>query len=120
MQFVLLVFQGSTPLPGTPAWDAVPEDDQQAIYADYAAINAADGITAGLPLGLPADARTVRVVDGAVDVANGPYLGDLDKAAGGYSVFEADSIDEAIALAAKIPAARHGGGVEIRPVATYW
>ena len=43
-----------------------------------------------------------------------------DRAAGGYSILEADSIDEAVALAARIPAARLGGGIEIRPVSTYW
>ncbi len=120
MQFVLIVFQGSAPLPGTPEWATLSDDQQQAIYADYAAINQTDGLTPGLPLGLARDARSVTVSDGATHVADGPYLEDFDKAAGGYSVFEADSIDDAIALAARIPAARLGGGVEIRPVAAYW
>jgi hypothetical protein len=120
MQFVLIVFQGTTPLPNTAAWDALSAAEQQAVYADYAAINQTPGFTPGLPLGLPRDARTVTVRDGETIVADGPYLVEHDKAAGGYSVFEADSIDEAVALAARIPAARLGGGIEIRPVATYW
>ena len=120
MQFVLIVFQGSTPLPNTPEWSTLSPDEQQAIYADYAAINQTEGLTPGLPLGLPEAARTVTVQDGTTHVDDGPYLHDADKAFGGYSIFEADSMDDAIALAARIPAARYGGGVEIRPVATYW
>jgi hypothetical protein len=120
VQFVLMVFQGTTPLPGTPAWDAVPDVERNAIYADYASVNQADGVTPGLPLGAAADACTVTVVDGAPQRADGPYAGDPALAAGGYLVLEAESIDDAVALAARIPAARHGGGVEIRPVGTYW
>jgi len=41
-------------------------------------------------------------------------------AVAGFSVFEADDISSAIELAGRIPAARHGGAVEVRPVATYW
>jgi len=39
---------------------------------------------------------------------------------GEFSVYEAESMEAAIALAARIPAARLGGAVEIRPVETYW
>ena len=120
MQFVLIVYQGSTPLPNTAAWAALSPDEQQAIYADYAALNQTEGLTAGLPLGLAHEARTVTVRDGNTHVFDGPYVRDLDGAAGGYSVYETETIDDAIALAARIPAARLGGGVEIRPVSTYW
>lgn len=120
MQFVLIVYQGSTPLPNTPAWAALSTEEQQAIYSDYAALNQTEGLTPGLPLGLAHDARTVTVQDGSINVFDGPYLRESDRAAGGYSVFEADSIDDARALAARIPAARLGGGVEIRPVSVYW
>ncbi len=120
MQFVLIVYQGSTPLPNTPAWATLSLEEQQAIYADYAAINQTEGLTPGLPLGLAHEARTVTVRGGATHVVDGPYLGDIDRAAGGYSVYEAESIEDAIALAARIPAARLGGRVEIRPVSTYW
>ena len=53
MQFVLLIYQGTTPLPNTDAWSALPKDEQRAIYADYAALNDTPGLSAGLPLGLP-------------------------------------------------------------------
>jgi hypothetical protein len=118
-QFVLVIYQGSTPLPGTAEWDALPQAEQTAIYADYGAVNQTPGVSPGPPLGLPADARTVRVEDGAVAVAEGPYLGQ-EGAVGGFAVFEADDLDAAVALASRIPAARHGGAVEVRPAATYW
>jgi hypothetical protein len=117
MKFVLIVFQGSTPLPGSDQWEALSEEEQKQIYVDYAELNKADGITVGLPLGLPEAARTVQVRDGNVQVKNGTYLSE---GAGGYSVYEADSMEAAIALAARIPAARLGGAVEIRPAEKYW
>ena len=71
----------------------------------------------GLPLGLPDAARTVQVRDGKTHVKTGTYLAE---GAAGYSVYEADSMDAAIALAARVPAARLGGAVEIRPAEKYW
>lgn len=119
MQFVLLIYQGTTPLPNTDAWSALPKDEQRAIYADYAALNDTPGLSAGLPLGLPEDAKTVRVEDGRAVASAGPLLG-AHGAVGGYAVFEADDIQAAIDLASRVPAARHGGAVEVRPVGTYW
>ncbi|HVZ73479.1 MAG TPA: YciI family protein [Polyangia bacterium] len=117
MKYVLLVFQGTTPLPGTDRWRALPDAEQKQIYADYAALNQTPGMTPGLPLGLPAAARTVQVRDGKVEVKSGPYLSE---GVGGYSVYEAESLEAAIELAARIPAARLGGAVEIRPAEKYW
>jgi len=117
MKFVLMVFQGTTPLPGTDRWNTLSETEQKAIYQDYAELNKTEGISQGLPLGLPDAARTVQVRDGKIHVKNGTYLAE---GAGGYTVYEADSLDDAIALAARIPAARLGGAVEIRPADKYW
>jgi hypothetical protein len=119
MQFVMMIYQGTTPLPNTEAWSSLPESEQKAIYADYAALNKTPGLTAGPPLGLPKDAKTVRVNDGRTVTSDGPYV-DTNGAVGGYFVLEADSVDAAVELASRIPAARHGGAIEIRPVATYW
>lgn len=117
MKFVLLVYQGSTPLPGSDRWQALSEAEQKAIYADYAELNTADGIAPGLPLGLPEAARTVQVRDGETRVKKGTYLAE---GAGGYFVYEAKSMEAAITLAARVPAARLGGAVEIRPAEKYW
>jgi hypothetical protein len=119
MQFVLIIYQGTTPLPGTPEWEAMPQDEQSKVYADYAKLNQTPGFEGGPPLGLPADASTVRVKDGTVDTVAGPYVG-VEGAVGGFAVLEADDLDAAIEVAAGIPAARLGGAIEIRPVAKYW
>ena len=117
MKFVLLVYQGTTPLPGSDRWQALSEAEQKAIYADYAELNKTEGVALGLPLGLPDAARTVQVRDGKTHVKSGTYLAE---GVGGFSVYEAESMEAAIALAARIPAARLGGAVEIRPAETYW
>src|SRR5687768_4227048 len=119
MQYVLLIYQGTTPLPGTPEWDELPSAEQKAIYADYAAINKTPGVESGPPLGLPADATTVRAEGGSPLTTDGPYV-DLKGAVAGFMVVEADDLDAAVAIAARVPAARHGGAVEVRPCATYW
>jgi hypothetical protein len=118
MKFVLIVFQGPTPtVPGSDRWNALPEAQQKAVYADYAELNETEGLTPGLPLGLPDAARTVQVRDGKIHVKNGTYL---TEGAGGYFVLDAENIEDAIALAARVPAARLGGAVEIRPAQKYW
>jgi hypothetical protein len=116
-KFVLFIYQGSTPIPGTDQWKALSETEQKAIYADYAAFNDTPGISDGLPLGLPDAARTVQVRNGKIDVRHGTYLAE---AAGGYAVYDAESMEAAIEVAARIPAARLGGAVEIRPAEKYW
>jgi hypothetical protein len=118
MQYVLLIYQGRTPLPTDPdAWATLSDDEQKAIYKDYAALNKSPGVSPGLTLGRPDDATTVQVQDGKTVIREGSYLSE---GAGGYLIFEADDLDAAIDLASRIPAARHGGAIEIRPVATYW
>ena len=119
MKYVLLIHQGTTPLPGTPEWDRLSEDEQKQIYADYGAINANPGVTPGLPLGRPESATTVRVDDGKTLTTDGPFVA-IKEALGGYFVLEADDLDAAIELAASVPAARLGGAVEIRPSEANW
>ena len=117
MQFVLLIHQGTSPLPDTDAWSALPQAEQTAIYADYAELNRDERITPGPPLGLPDDARTVRVQDGATITSSGTYH---DDPVGGFMVVEADDVDAAVEIASRVPAARLGGTIEVRPVAKYW
>jgi hypothetical protein len=119
MQYVMLIYQGTTPLPGSPEWERLSEDEQKRIYAEYGAVNQTPGVTPGLPLGLPENATTVRVQDGKTLTTDGPFVA-VKEALGGYFVFEADDLDAAIELASRIPAARLGGAIEVRPSETYW
>jgi hypothetical protein len=117
MKYMLLIHQGTTPTPLDPeAWATLPEAEQKQIYADYQAINQTPGVTPGLGLDAPETATTVRVQDGKTLTTDGPFV-ELKEAVGGYLLFEADDLDGAIELASKIPAARLGGAVEIRPLA---
>ena len=116
MKFMLLIHQGSTPTPRTPdAWAQLSEQEQQAVFADYRAINQTPGVSPGLQLQDPETATTVRVQDGRTLTTDGPFVA-VKEALGGCLVFEADDLDAAIELAARIPAARMGGAVEVRPI----
>jgi hypothetical protein len=113
---MLLIHQGTTPTPRDPeAWARLSEEEQQAVFADYQAINETPGVTSGLQLDSPETATTVRVEDGKTLTTDGPFV-ELKEAIGGYLFFEADDLDAAIELAARIPAARLGGAVEVRPI----
>ena len=116
MRYMLLIHQGDTPTPRDPeAWARLTEDEQKAVYADYQALNQTPGVTPGLGLDAPETATTVRVEDGKTLTTDGPFVA-VKEALGGYLLFEADDIDAAIELAARIPAARLGGAVEVRPI----
>ena len=119
MKYVCLIYQGNTPLPGSPEWESLDPEEQKKVYADYAALNQIEGVTPGPPLGLPENATTVRVQDGRPLVTDGPFA-TTKEALGGFFVLEAADLDAALEVAARVPAARLGGAIEIRPVETYW
>src|SRR6476620_10903181 len=114
MKYMLMIQQGTTPTPLDPeAWAALSKDEQQAIYAAYKAVNETPGVTPGNGLQPPETATTVRVQDGKTVTTDGPFV-DTKEALNGYLVYEADDLDAAIELAARIAAARLGGVIEIR------
>jgi hypothetical protein len=116
MKYMLLIHQGDAPTPRDPeAWAKVPEDEQKQVYADYQALNNTPGVTPGQQLGDPGSATTVRVQDGRTLTTDGPFV-EMKEALAGYLTFEADDLDAAIELAARIPAARLGGAIEVRPI----
>jgi hypothetical protein len=119
MQFVLMIYHGTAPLPGTPEWESLSKEKQTATYADYSTLNKMANVTPIPPLGLPENATTVRVENGSTVTTEGPYL-EVKSAVGGAYVVEADDLDAAVAIASRVPQARMGGAVEVRPSATYW
>lgn len=84
------------------------------LHAEALQIADSPGVTPGTGLDVPETATTVRVEDGKTLVTDGPFV-DIKEAIGGFLFFEADDLDAAIELAARIPAARLGGAVEVRP-----
>jgi hypothetical protein len=116
MKYMLLIHQGTAPTPRSPEdWAKLSEDEQKAVYADYMAINQTPGVSPGVQMEAPETATTVRVEDGKTLTTDGPFV-EIKEAIGGYLFFEADDLDAAIELAARIPAARLGGAIEVRPV----
>jgi hypothetical protein len=116
MKYMLLIHQGDAPTPrDAEAWSRLSEEEQGAVYRDYMALNQTPGVTPGLELGEPDTSTTVRVQDGRTLTTDGPFV-SVKEALGGWLLFEADDIDAAIELAARVPAARMGGAVEVRPV----
>ena len=78
-------------------------------------LSQAPGVTGGAQLQGPGTATTVRVEDGETLITDGPFV-ETKEVLGGYYLFEADDLDAAIELAARIPAARMGGAIEVRPL----
>ncbi len=115
MKYMLLIHQGATPTPGSDEWESLSEDEKGAVYGAYRAINETPGVSPGLQLQAPETATTVRVPDGKTLITDGPFV-EIKEAIGGYLLFEAEDLDAAIELAARIPAARMGGAIEVRPI----
>jgi hypothetical protein len=119
MKYMMLIHQGDTPTPRDPdAWRQLSEDEQQAVFADYKAINETPGVSPGEQMQPPEMATTVRVQDGRTLTTDGPFV-EMKEALGGYLFYEADDLDAAIELAARIPAARLGGAIEVRPIGAW-
>ena len=73
------------------------------------------GVAGGAQLQPANTATTVRVQDGRTLTTDGPFA-ETKEELGGYYLLEADDIDTALEIAARIPAARLGGAIEVRPV----
>src|SRR5882672_8912131 len=101
MQYLLQIFMPAD----SGAWEALSEHEQQAITAEYVALRDEPGFLGGAQLH-PADtATTVRVEDGRTLTTDGPFV-ESREVLGGYYLFDVDDLDAALALAARIPAAR--------------
>lgn len=111
MQYVLLLY-GNEQTPLTP-------EELQSRIAEHAAIDAelaARGIfRGGAALRQTAMSTTVRSAGGRVLTTDGPFA-ETKEQLGGLYIIDCDNLDEAIAIAARMPAAKYGGSVEIRPV----
>jgi hypothetical protein len=115
MKYMLLIHQGDTPTPDSEDWAKLSEQEQKQVYADYQALNETPGVEPGERMQPPEAATTVRVENGETLTTDGPFV-TVKEALGGYLFFEADDLDAAIELASRIPAARLGGAIEVRPI----
>ena len=111
MQYALLIYT----TPG--ATEALGDDEAEAVHRQYLELKELPGMLGGAALHPPETATTVRVQDDAVLITDGPFA-DTKEIFAGFYLLEADDLDQATEIAARIPAARLGGSVEIRPVVT--
>jgi hypothetical protein len=109
VKYALLIYDNPTHYEG---WS---DDDRQAITSEYFAIRDDPSVYGGARL-QPTTTTTVRVNgSGEALTTDGPFA-ETKEVLGGFYLLEADDLDKAIEVAARIPAARHGGGIEIRPI----
>ncbi|MEA2226925.1 MAG: hypothetical protein QOF29_1349 [bacterium] len=111
MKYLLLIHQNYT----RDEVAALPEDEQKALWAEWAALHQTPGITPGVEMEAPSAATTVRVENGQTLITDGPFA-QTKEALGGYFLLDADDLDAAIEVAARVPTARRGGAIEVRPV----
>jgi hypothetical protein len=112
MKYMLLIYDDER------AWQALDGAAQQEVMADYgrftAQVKSTGKYLAGAQLQPPASAINVRVRDGKRLVTDGPFA-ETREQLGGYYVIEANDLDEALAIAGRVPSARFGS-IEVRPV----
>jgi hypothetical protein len=115
MQYMLLIYGAED------RWDELGEEERGQIFQAYGAfteeLRQSGAMIAGDALQPTQTATTVRVQDDETLTTDGPFA-ETKEQLGGYYLIEADSLDEAIDWAAKIPGARHGS-IEVRPVMVF-
>ena len=111
MKYLLQIYPGSA----REAFERLPADEQQVIVEEYLAIGRSPEVIGGDQLQPVETATTVRVENGEALLTDGPFV-DAKEHLGGYCLVEADDLDAALEIAARIPAARMGGAIEVRPL----
>jgi hypothetical protein len=114
MKYMMLINLG----PRARDFANLPPEEQKEVAKSWEVIRNAPGVTPGLGLQPPETATPVRVQDGRTLTTDGPFV-ESKEALDGYFVFEADDLDAAIELAARVPATALGGAIEIRPIAEW-
>jgi hypothetical protein len=109
MQYALLIYIDPE------AGQGASEEERRATTAEYMDLRADPRMFGGAHLRPTDTATTVRVADAKPLITDGPFA-NTKEVLGGFYLLEADDLDAALEIAAKVPAARTGGGVEIRPL----
>jgi hypothetical protein len=112
MKYLLLIYENEK------AWAALPKAEMGAIFGEYSQLTQdlrkSEKLLGGEPLEPTSTASTVRVRDGKTTVTDGPFA-ETKEQLGGFYLIEATDLDDALKVAARIPAARNGS-IEVRPV----
>ena len=101
-------------------WDALPEAERESIMKQYGewieATSRTGQYLAGAKLQSSACATTVRASKGKPTLVDGPFA-ETKEQLGGYHVIDCGDLDEALAIASRIPTIQFGGAIEVRPLA---
>jgi hypothetical protein len=111
MKYLLQIYSDSL----QAEFERLSPDEQEAILGEYLAIRDTPGVIGAERLQPVETATTLRVRDGETLLTDGPFV-DAKEHLGGYFLVEADGLDAALEIAARIPAARMGGAIEVRPI----
>lgn len=111
MKYLFLNYPGRS----LEEFERLSADERQAIVDEYLAIQKLPEVIGGAQLQPVETATTVRVQNGETLLTDGPFI-DAKEHLGGYAVIETDDLDAALEIAARVPAARMGGAVEVRPL----
>jgi hypothetical protein len=109
MKYMLLVHSDRS------KFNALTDEEKDQLIGEFRAVAETPGVLHSNQLHDSDTATTVRVENGRTLTTDGPFI-EAKEALGGYLLYEADDLDAAIELAARIPAYRLGGAVEVRPV----
>ena len=109
MQYALLIYGSGD------GWEKLSDEERQTQMQEYMALADRPETRGGADLGELSSSTTVRVNNGETLTTDGPFA-ETKEYLGGFYLVECDSIDEALEFASKIPAARNGGAIEVRPV----
>ena len=109
MQYALLIYGEEG------RWERLSTEEQESMTREYMQLGQLPETRGGADLGDLSSSTTVRVNNGETLTTDGPFA-ETKEYLGGFYLVECDNIDEAIEFASKIPAARTGGAIEVRPV----
>jgi hypothetical protein len=107
VKYMLLVYDN-------PAnWTDITEEQMKGLHVEYAAVSSDPATVDSAQLAPVDTAKTVRIKNGETLTTDGPFA-ETKEQLGGYYLVEADSIDDAVKIGARIPSARLGGSIEVR------
>jgi hypothetical protein len=113
MQYMLLIYGDEQ------RWSQMPEETRNAFFGEFFAygdaLEQAGALVAGSALQPSATATVVRVEDGEPLLTDGPFA-ETKEQLGGYYLIDVETLDEALEWAARIPSAKVGQPVEVRPL----
>ena len=109
MKYMLLIY------PNTSQWEGRTDEERAAITEEYIAVAQSPETVHSAELQPSETATTVKVQDGSTLTTDGPFI-ETKEELGGYYVIDVPDLDAAIEVATRLPAARMGGAIELRPV----